>query len=256
MKTITLDRLAGNLRWWKPWECVRLIKDGSVNKIGLTNGGADWWCRKIGHTIDHRKIRLMGSIFGTKNELEKLARMFNTYDFIALEVNVSCPNASHAEEAEAIIQSITAVAEISRFPIVAKLSVAQDYIAIARGLVGIAEAISLNSVPWNMVHPNAPSPLAKLERRVGGGGGGVSGKAAQPFLWPAVRRLSMRVPEIPVIGPSIWEYEDMACVRTYGAKAVSFGAIHLRTPWRPTSFVRRELREIDERQYSKENACT
>ena len=33
IKTLTRNPRPGNLRWWKPWTCVRLISGGSVNKI-------------------------------------------------------------------------------------------------------------------------------------------------------------------------------------------------------------------------------
>ncbi|MCR4328805.1 MAG: hypothetical protein NUV53_04865 [Patescibacteria group bacterium] len=234
----------GNLRWWKPWECVRLIRDGSVNKVGLTNPGAEWWCREIGPRIKIRNIRLIVSLFGTTEELVEMTRMVDGFDIVGIEVNWSCPNKKHEDTTGAIIEGVRAVKEETNQPVIAKLSVAQDYVAIAKGLVGVAEAISINSVPWEMVYPGKLSPLRRLEKRVGGGGGGVSGKAAQPFTWETVRRLCKEVPEMPVIAPSIWEYGDIAKVRALGAKAESFGAIFLRAPWRPTEFVRREIKEL------------
>jgi hypothetical protein len=36
------------------------------------------------------------------------------------------------------------------------------------------------------------------------------------------------------------EFEDMEKLRELGAKAIGFGAIHLRTPWKPTSFIEKE----------------
>jgi len=242
-KSLTRVPWKGNLRWWKPWECVRLIRDGSVNKVGLTNPGVEWWRREIGPRIKSRNIRLVVSLFGTTEELVEMTPMVDGFDIVGIEVNGSCPNAQHANETEVIIRSVCAVVETTNQPVTAKLSVAQDYVAIAKGLVGIAEAVSINSVPWEKVYPGKPSPLRRLEKRVGGGGGGVSGKAAQPFTWEAVRRICQEVPEMPVIAPSIWEYDDIAKVRALGAKAESFGAIFLRAPWRPTAFVRREIRE-------------
>jgi len=41
----------------------------------------------------------------------------------------------------------------------------------------IVEAISINSVPWRVVYPDRESPLTRF------GGGGVSGKNAQPCAW-------------------------------------------------------------------------
>lgn len=244
LKTLTYKPLEGNLRWWKPWECVRLLSGGgAVNKVGLTNPGIARWILRTCHKINFQKTPLIASIFGTEEELVTMASALCSYDFVAIEINPSCPNTGHAmDTTEAVIQMVKSVkmAPLCHLPIIVKVSVDQDYLAIARGLRGIAEAISLNSVPWRTAFPNGErSPLRNLEDKVGGGGGGVSGKPAQHLNWTAVRELSEQG-SLPVIGPSVMEFGDMARVRELGARAVSFGAIHLRTPWRPTLFVERE----------------
>lgn len=244
IKSLTRHPRKGNLRWWKPWDCVRLIPGGSVNKVGLTNPGIEWWCREVGPTLDFKKFPTAGSIFGDEKELVEMAEMLNHFNLVALEVNVSCPNTGHSiEQAEIVVNSVKAVKCASRHPIIVKVSVDQDYLAIARGLVGIVEAISLNSVPWKTVFTNGEqTPLAKLEKQVGGGGGGVSGKPAQKHNWAAVEAL-VKQASLPVIGPSVMDHADVDRVFTLGARAVSFGAIHLRTPWKPTSIVMSEQRE-------------
>lgn len=242
---------AANLSWirpwtwlpWSPWSCVRFLPNGgAVNKVGLYNPGIDWWCNEVAPHLDYANQPLVGSIFGNEDELVPMAHRMDAYDLVGLEVNCSCPNSGHRMDAVAkVVEGVSAVKARSRHPIIVKVSVDQDYIAIARGLKGIAEAISLNSVPWNTAFPGGAckTPLWRLEKRVKGGGGGVSGKPAQRANWKAVEELAADG-SLPVIGPSIMEYEDMDRVRTLGAKAVSFGAIHLRTPWRPTQFVERE----------------
>lgn len=241
IKSLTRKPRAGNLRWWKPWTCVRLIPGGSVNKVGLTNPGVEWWCQKVGPNIDFQKFPTAGSIFGDEKELVEMAEMLNRFDLVALEVNVSCPNTGHAiEQAQMVIDSVRAVKRASRHPVIVKVSADQDYLTIAQGLIGIAEAISLNSVSWKTVFTNGEqTPLWKLEKQVGGGGGGVSGKPAQKHNWQAVEALAKQG-SLPVIGPSVMEFEDMEKLRELGAKAIGFGAIHLRTPWKPTSIVEKE----------------
>lgn len=241
IKSLTRNPRVGNLRWWKPWTCVRLIPGGAVNKVGLTNPGAEWWCREIGPKLDFQKFPIAGSIFGDEKELVEMAEMLNRFDLVALEVNVSCPNTGHAmEQAQMVIDSVKAVKRASHHPVIVKVSADQDYLTIAQGLVGVAEAISLNSVPWKTVFTNGErTPLWKLEKQVGGGGGGVSGKPAQKHNWAAVENL-VNQGSLPVIGPSVMEFEDMEKLRRLGAKAIGFGAIHLRTPWKPTSFIKKE----------------
>ena len=241
IKTLTRHRRVGNLRWWKPWGCVRLIPGGSVNKVGLTNPGIEWWCEKATPGLDFLKVRLTGSIFGDEEELVEMAKMLNAFHLAALEVNVSCPNTGHAiEVAETVVRTVKAVEAVSRHPIIVKVSVDQDYMAITCGLEGFAEAVSFNSVPWVIAFPGQRSPLWRLDKKVGGGGGGVSGKPAQKYNWPAIHAVAMQC-SMPVIGSSVMEFEDIARLRDLGASAVSFGAIHLRTPWKPTSLVIRDM---------------
>lgn len=241
-KTLTHKPCDGHFRWWKPWESVRLIRGGTINKFGLRNPGIDWWCRKVGPRLDYKKIPLVVSIFGEEKEMVEMAMMLDHFDLAGIEVNVSCPNFGHPFlKTSTIVQEVKAVKESSRHPIIVKVSVTQDYLCIARRLVGIAEAVSLNSVPWEVLNPlGQPSPLRKLEERVGGGGGGVSGRPAQKVLWPAVKALA-RQGWLPVIGPSIMEYEDLDRLRKLGASACSFGSIHLRTPWKPTEIVLQDM---------------
>ncbi len=249
IKSLTRHPRTGNLRWWKPWtwlpfspwSCVRFVLGGVVNKVGLTNPGIDWWCREIGPRLDYQGRLIIGSIFGDASELVEMAEMLNRFDLVAIEINVSCPNTGHAmDQVQMVIDSVKAVKRVSRHPIIVKVSVDQDYLAIVRELVGIAEAVSLNSVPWATAFPNGEkTPLAQLEKRVQGGGGGVSGKPAQQHNWAAVKALAKQG-LIPVIGPSVMEFEDIKQLCALGAPAISFGAIHLRTPWRPTTFVKRE----------------
>lgn len=258
IKTLTIQPRKGNLCWWKPWtwlpfspwSCTRFIKGGAVNKVGLTNRGLDWWCDDIAQDLDFSQVPLIASIYGDEDELAEMSLRLDRYDFVGLEVNVSCPNSGdRMAETEAVIKSVKAVKSRSRHPVIVKVSVKQDYLAIAKGLVGVAEAISLNSVLWEMVFPRKRSPLWRLEKKVGGGGGGVSGKPAQSLNWEAVEALAVQG-SLPVIAPSVMKFEDIGWVWSFGASAVSFGAIHLPTKWKPwtlftnplkpTRFVRKE----------------
>ncbi len=235
-KTLTREPRPGNLRWSHPWSCARLLRDGSmVNAVGLTNPGIGWWCREVGPRLDPR-IPLVGSIYGDTRQLVEIAEMLNDAGLVGLEVNVSCPNTGNKmEEADAVVAGLSALAETSHHPLICKLSVVQDYVGIAGRLEGAVQALSFNSVPWKLAFPGQTSPLAKL------GGGGVSGRAAQPYSWRAMAEIVESGCRIPVIASSIMEYDDLARVRALGASAVSFGSIHMLTPWKPTAIVRRDM---------------
>jgi len=108
-------------------------------------------------------------------------------------------------------------------------------------LKGIAEALSINSVPWEKVFPNHTSPLTKYD------GGGVSGRIAQPFTWSFALELQ-ELTHIPVIAPSIWNFSDIEKLRAEGIRAFSFGSVFLCHPWRPTLYVRRYRKQIRTQQ--------
>lgn len=238
IKTLTLKPRRGNLRWYNPHGCIRLIPGGTLNSVSLTNPGLDWWCRTIGPRINSNVAPVMGSILGEPAELAVMAARLNNFDLVGLEVNASCPNTGDdlLKNTDKSIESCEVVKAKTRFPIVLKLSVVHDVHSIVREVTGLVEAFSINSVPWSVVFPGKRSPLAKL------GGGGVSGKVAQPFTWRLVKEL-VEMTDIPVIGPSVWGFEDIAALRALGAQAIAFGAVFLRYPWRPTRFIRRDVRE-------------
>ncbi|MBZ9577795.1 hypothetical protein KJA13_02030 [Patescibacteria group bacterium] len=238
IKTLTYYPRKGNYHWYWPLGCIRLIPDGVVNAVGLTNPGIDWFCRKVGPSIDCKRIALVASILSDNIfSLTTMARMLNEFDLVALALNWSCPNTERdfLENTAKIITGCTSVKKVSRFPLILKLSVVHDIKSILPEVVGIVEAISINSVPWEIIFPDKKSPLAHL------GGGGVSGKVAQPHTWKFVEELVEKT-SIPVIGPSVWEFDDIQGLRIIGAKAISFGSIFLRYPWRPTQFVKKDMK--------------
>lgn len=243
IKTLTYEPRKGNYKRYWPLGCIRpIFRDGRivgiVNAVELTNPGIHWWCRKIGPKVNQKKIPLVGSILSDDiYELAKMAKMLNEFDLVGLEINASCPNigAELIGNTARIIAGCEEVKKVSRFPLILKLSVVHDIRSIVPEVKGIVEAISINSVPWKTIFPYKKSPLEHL------GDGGVSGKIAQPHTWNLVGRIANQG-TIPVIGPSIWDFEDIEQLREIGAKAISFGSIFLRYPWRPTLFVRKDMK--------------
>ncbi len=238
IKTLTNEPRKGNLRWFNPFNCVHLLSNGVVNAVGLTNPGIKWWCQKIGSRVNQNKISLVGSIFSKNTkELVLMATMLNDFDLVGLEINASCPSVENnfLKDTTRIIENCQAVKEKSRFPIILKLSVVHNVEAIIPQLEEVIEAISINSVPWSFAFSDYKSPLAHF------GGGGISGKIAQPFTWRFLERL-IEITSISVIGPSVWDFPDIENLRKLGAKAISFGSVFLKYPWRPTNFVRKDKR--------------
>src|SRR3990167_2013874 len=98
-----------------------------------------------------------------------------------------------------------------------------------------------------MVHcfPRRENPIVETRAKSRWWWRGVSGRPAQKHNWGAVIRLAEQK-ALPVIGPSAMEFKDIEKLRKYGASAISFGTIHLRTPWKPTSLV---MRDLNRKQY-------
>lgn len=242
IKTLTLKPRQGNLRWYNPFRCVRLLSGGTLNAVGLTNPGVEWWCRTIGPRISS-SVPVMGSILGEPAELVTIAKMIDDFDLVGMEINASCPNTNDnlLVNTGKVIKSCEAVKAVCRFPVILKLSVVHDVKTIVKEVERTVEALSINSVPWSVAFPERRSPLAHL------GGGGVSGKVAQPFTWKLVKEL-VGATKIPVIGPSVWDFEDIAKLRGLGAEAISFGSVFLKYPWRPTLFVRKDMKEKERKE--------
>jgi len=239
MKTVTLRPKKGNLRWLHPCTCVRPMQGGAVNAVGLTNPGIDWWTEKVGPKVDSKKVPLVGSIYCEQVAgLTLMARIMNDFGLVALELNASCPNTNGdlLSNTDLVVRSAEAVRTVSRHPLLVKLSVVHDAKTIVPRLKGIAEALAINSVPWRIVFPGCKSPFAKK------GGGGVSGRIAQPFTWPFALELQSMT-DIPVIAPSIWDFGDIAKLRAEGFKAFSFGSVFLCHPWFPTHCARKDRKE-------------
>jgi dihydroorotate dehydrogenase (NAD+) catalytic subunit len=227
-KTVTLNPKRGqNLL-----RAVRFISGGVVNTLGLGNPGIETLIKKI------KATNLIISIAGNNQELVEMIQKLNELNLIkGIELNVSCPNLKYdITTPQSIINLIEAcelASKNSRHPLILKISPAQPYILIAQAVreMGI-EAFSINSTPWNKIHPNQKSPLEKL------GGGGVSGKPTQSLVLKMIRELHHHSP-IPIIGSGVWDYGDIFTLLNAGASAVSFGSIFLRYPWRPTLYVRK-----------------
>jgi len=237
-KTLTYLPNTGNLQWYNPLGSIRLLKDGTLNAVGLTNPGIEWWRRKIGPKINSSKIPIVASVASDNiEEIEKMAKILNSFDLIGIELNDSCVNIQRCDiSAARTMKKCEALYEKSDFPVILKLSVTHPVEEIIPRLEKTIQAISINSIPWSLVFPNRLSPFAHL------GGGSVSGKIIQPYTWNLVKKLT-GMTKIPIIGPSVWEFPDIGKLRKLGAKAISFGSIFLRYPWRPTMYVRRDMKQ-------------
>ena len=235
-KTLTLMPRKGNLRWWCPWRCVRLIPNGVVNAVGLTNPGLDYWLRKYYPIAKKKKYPLAVSLEARNfEELYVMAKKLNDCNLAYIEVNASCPNSELSSLP--IYDGLVTVKRIINHPVVFKLSYVQ---AMNRSLIdrlgrisGIEALHLINTVPWDDVYPNKISPLAyglKVK-------GGVSGKDAKAFAIKAIK-YAKQFTKLPIIGGNgIMSYGDVLDFQAAGATAFSIGSLFLRNPILPNKII-------------------
>jgi len=264
-KTIMPEPWKGNLQWHAPWRVVKFLSAqgnvinpilllarpnllaGAVNAVGLTNSGLETFLERDCPVIERASYKVIISITREKGQsCKKMARRLNGIkNVVGIEYNASCPNTDPVllQNADMVTQNCIEIREETDLPVLLKLSYAQPYLLIAKKLEGTVEAISINSVPWNIVYPDKKSPLTNL------GGGGASGWIVQQFTWKMVEELSQET-KIPVIGPSVWEYEDISRLKALGASAIHFGTIFFH-PWKPTGYVKKWMEEQGGIEYSQ-----
>ena len=235
-KTLTRHPRKGNLRWYNPFRVVRPLPQGAVNAVGLTNPGIEWWINRVAPRLGRYRHKVIVSLEAEDEtgllEMIRMVRKCGAGNLVGIELNASCPNTfQEGASTGKTVRIVRAAKQESGLPLLLKLGVTHDYLTIARELKGVAEAVAVNSVPWSVAFPGRKSPLGRF------GGGGVSGKIAQPWTWKMAGELVST--GLPVIGPSAWEYGDIRRLFDLGARAVSFGSVFLRHPWRPSRLVRR-----------------
>ncbi len=235
-KTLTYYPVTGNLKWWCPWRCVRLIPDGVVNAVGLTNGGYSWWIDNFAHKIEKSNRKVIASILPYDPfEARVMATKLSMCKLVGIEVNLSCPSAANETDIRQIERIITAVTEYTHHPVIIKLGYTGPYKEICIALDGVVDAFDLiNTVPWDYLYPTESSPLAKYNLK-----GGVSGLPIREFARDALHNVKALGLKTPIIsGGGIDSIQEVYARLVLGAKAVTLGTIFLRNPCKARNIVR------------------
>jgi dihydroorotate dehydrogenase len=138
VKTLTLRPRVGNLRWYAPWRCVRLIRGGTVNAVGLTNPGIDWWIRACYPRMRRMGLQTIVSVYPESvEEARAFAHKLRGLQIAGIELNASCPNVAHCE-ADTVrqVQAIADTLRAAGHPLIVKVGYDQPYVAIAQALEG------------------------------------------------------------------------------------------------------------------------
>ena len=233
VKSLAPYEWAGN-----PPPRVHPVSAGMINSVGLQGPGLPRWLDEELPELAASGARVVVSIWGRTLDdyaaaAETLARA-DSDAVVAVEVNVSCPNLedrgrmfSHSGAMTEAALAATAACGLPRW---AKLSATGDLVEIAGAAVeGGAEALTLiNTLLGMVIDTEARKPL------LGGGGGGVSGRAMGPVAVRAVYDVHAALPDVPIIGVGgIASGADAVEMMMAGACAVQVGTATFADPRAP-----------------------
>ena len=238
VKSLAPYEWAGN-----PPPRVHPVSAGMINSVGLQGPGLPRWLDDELPELAESGARVVASIWGRSLDdyaaaAEILARADHDA-LVAVEVNVSCPNLedrgrmfSHSGAMTEAALAATATCGLPRW---AKLSATGDLVEIAAAAVeGGAEALTLiNTLLGMVIDTEARQPL------LGGGGGGVSGRAMGPVAVRAVYDVHAALPDVPIIGVGgIASGTDAVEMLMAGARAVQVGTATFANPRAPAKVLR------------------
>lgn len=231
LKTATLEKRTGN-----PQPQIKLLKDGVMNSVGLTNPGANAVVQqKIPALVKkYPALPIIASVGGkTLAEYIEVAQILaSSKNIRALEINLSCPNVqeggmhfgSQSETVEKITQAIKDKVEL---PIYVKLTpnvtniVTMAQAAQAGGADGLSVINTLLGLDID---------IYQRKSVLGGGLGGLSGSAVQAVALRMVYQIHQHC-KLPIIGMGgISTAEDVVKFFLAGASAVAVGSAHFKDP--------------------------
>lgn len=250
-KTVTMEPRKGNLRWFHPWTCFRLLPGGNaVNAIGLTNPGIEAWIKDSYPITQKMGYKTAISIMPKDiKEATSMGKMLRSLNLVYIEVNISCPNLKDGHPDFSDVSNMLCVlGEESNHPILVKLSFDQamcDPLLDTLANNGSVEAIhAINTVPWEKIFGDRRSPLKKHT----GVNGGISGPSIYwDYTCIAVENIRKRCPNMGIVaGGGISNVADCVRLNNLGAQAFSIGTMFIRDPGQPNRLVE-EFRKNKER---------
>ncbi len=238
---------------------VHPVSAGMINSVGLQGPGLLRWLDDELPELAESGARVVVSIWGRSLDdyaaaADQLATAMSPAmeAVIAAEINVSCPNLedrgrmfSHSAAMTEAALAATATCGLPRW---AKLSATGDLVEIAAAAIeGGAEALTLiNTLLGMVIDTEARKPL------LGGGGGGVSGRAMGPVAVRAVYDVHAALPDVPIIGVGgIATGADAVEMLMAGARAVQVGTATFADPRAPAKVLRELARWCAARRVSR-----
>jgi dihydroorotate dehydrogenase (NAD+) catalytic subunit len=230
VKSLSAEPWPGN-----PAPRVHETASGMINSVGLQGPGVEKWLADELPPLVATGARIVASIWGTAvDDYARAAEMLAgaPSEVVAVEVNLSCPNHHDREQIFAHAADTTAAAiEASKAcgrPLWAKLSPNVTDLASIAGAAheAGAEAVTLvNTLMGMVIDPETRRPL------LGGGGGGLSGRAIHPVAVRAVYDVRRAHPELPIVGVGgVASGVEAVELLLAGAQAVQVGTATFAAP--------------------------
>jgi dihydroorotate dehydrogenase (NAD+) catalytic subunit len=186
------------------------VEGGMVNAVGLPNPGAEKFSEELG-SLKGRRLPVFVSIFGgDEKEFSHVVKTLDANEFIAYELNLSCPHVAGVgtevgHDQEMVSRIVSAVKSRTEKPVFAKLSPNTDKLvevaqaAVDSGADGLTAINTIKAMPID-IESGKPA--------LSNGYGGLSGGAIRPVALRCVYELRewFDVPIMGCGGVSTWEH--------------------------------------------------
>lgn len=229
-KGITLEERAGN-----EGERIFETHGGMINRIGLENVGIHKFLKEKLPVLKENNINFILNVAGnTPEDYIELAKIAQSNDIRAIELNVSCPNVKcgcieFGVNKQALYELVLMVRNHYQNCLIVKLSpnvTSAEEIAEAAQNAGADAVSAINTVRGMGVKLNLANGNFKKTTVAGG----LSGKCIKPVALSFVDRIS-KVIDIPIIAiGGIHTLEDVLEFFSVGASAVQIGTANFTHP--------------------------
>lgn len=219
-KTITLEERLGN-----PQPRIAEVASGMLNTIGLQNVGVKKFIETKLENILKLKVPIIVSVAGAcVSDYARTVMELNKFSKIsAIELNLSCPNLKKtiiSQDTELLSNIIKSVKNVTKFPIIAKLSPQVQDIA---NLSLIAQNCGADAVTLTNTFPAMAIDINTFKPKLSTVKGGMSGPCVKPIALRCVFDAYQKV-SIPIIGcGGISNSDDVVEFMLAGATCVSIG---------------------------------
>lgn len=227
-KGITRHPKKGNegIRIWE-------TPSGILNSIGLENPGVEEFVKEKIHSMQKLGTEIFVNLGGnTIEEYIESTKILNSYEFAAIELNISCPNVKEGGMAfgmdkDSAAKVVREVMKVTNKKVFVKLSPnAGDIVGIAKSVEaeGATGLSLINTILGMAIDFDREEIVFKNTYA------GLSGAAVKPIALRMVHQIARAV-DIPIIGMGgITNYKDVLEFLMAGATAVEIGTYNFMNP--------------------------